>query len=129
MYHKLNIKFSYQLVMCHFMFLADIEAPRWVLMGLVVKLAHSVRFQVSSSSESLTAYGLLSRSDYVSLVGIHTLNSHLLLPAQIETVGGGTSMMGRRSGGAAFCMSVTCTIPGRYSHLDLARCERISVLT
>jgi hypothetical protein len=29
--------------MCHFMFWADIEGPRWVLMGLVVKLAHSVR--------------------------------------------------------------------------------------
>ncbi|KAJ6624985.1 hypothetical protein B0H10DRAFT_1783893 [Mycena sp. CBHHK59/15] len=30
------------LLMCHFMFWADIDAPRWVLMGLVVKLAHSV---------------------------------------------------------------------------------------
>lgn len=25
------------------MFWADIDGPRWVLMGLVVKLAHSVR--------------------------------------------------------------------------------------
>ncbi|CAK5273866.1 unnamed protein product [Mycena citricolor] len=31
------------LLMCHFMFWADIEQPRWVIMGLVVKLAHSVR--------------------------------------------------------------------------------------
>lgn len=30
------------LLMCHFMFWADIEGPRWVLMGLVVKLAHSI---------------------------------------------------------------------------------------
>ncbi|KAJ7695125.1 fungal-specific transcription factor domain-containing protein [Mycena rosella] len=29
-------------LMCHFMFWADIEGPRWVLMGLVVKLAHSI---------------------------------------------------------------------------------------
>ncbi|KAJ7623430.1 hypothetical protein FB45DRAFT_925655 [Roridomyces roridus] len=29
-------------LMCHFMFWADIDGPRWVLMGLVVKLAHSV---------------------------------------------------------------------------------------
>ncbi|KAJ7918722.1 hypothetical protein B0H13DRAFT_2231112 [Mycena leptocephala] len=29
-------------LMCHYMFWADIEGPRWVLMGLVVKLAHSV---------------------------------------------------------------------------------------
>ncbi|KAK7031348.1 putative transcriptional regulatory protein C1F7.11c [Favolaschia claudopus] len=29
-------------LMCHYMFWADIEAPRWVLMGLVVKLAHSI---------------------------------------------------------------------------------------
>ncbi|KAJ7257895.1 fungal-specific transcription factor domain-containing protein [Mycena haematopus] len=29
-------------LMCHYMFWADIEGPRWVVMGLVVKLAHSV---------------------------------------------------------------------------------------
>ncbi|KAJ7132086.1 fungal-specific transcription factor domain-containing protein [Mycena epipterygia] len=29
-------------LMCHYMFWADIEGPRWVLMGLVVKLAHSI---------------------------------------------------------------------------------------
>jgi len=28
--------------MSHFMFLSDIDGPRWALMGLVVKLAHSV---------------------------------------------------------------------------------------
>lgn len=30
------------LLMCHYMFLSGIEGPRWVIMGLVVKLAHSV---------------------------------------------------------------------------------------
>ncbi|EGN92270.1 hypothetical protein SERLA73DRAFT_79751 [Serpula lacrymans var. lacrymans S7.3] len=30
------------LLMCHFMFLSDIEGPRWALMGLVVKMAHSI---------------------------------------------------------------------------------------
>ncbi len=33
---------QHQVLMCHYMFWADIEGPRWVLMGLVVKLAHSV---------------------------------------------------------------------------------------
>jgi hypothetical protein len=28
--------------MSHYMFLSDIDGPRWALMGLVVKLAHSV---------------------------------------------------------------------------------------
>ncbi|KAF8885016.1 hypothetical protein BD779DRAFT_1612027 [Infundibulicybe gibba] len=30
------------LLMCHFMFLSDMGGPRWVVMGIVVKLAHSV---------------------------------------------------------------------------------------
>ena len=28
--------------MCHYMFLAFVEGPRWALMGLAVKLAQSV---------------------------------------------------------------------------------------
>lgn len=32
----------FKLLMCHFMFLNNIEGPRWAIMGLVVKLAHSV---------------------------------------------------------------------------------------
>lgn len=28
--------------MCHFMFLSDMGGPRWVLMGMAVKLAQSV---------------------------------------------------------------------------------------
>jgi len=31
-----------QVVMIHFMFLKGIESPRWVAMGIVVKLAQSV---------------------------------------------------------------------------------------
>jgi hypothetical protein len=31
-----------KLLMCHFMFLSEMGSPRWVLMGIVVKLAHSV---------------------------------------------------------------------------------------
>ncbi|KAJ7050558.1 fungal-specific transcription factor domain-containing protein [Mycena amicta] len=30
------------LIMCHYMFWSGIDGPRWVLMGLVVKLAHSI---------------------------------------------------------------------------------------
>ncbi|KAF7309610.1 Fungal-trans domain-containing protein [Mycena indigotica] len=30
------------LLMCHYMFWAGIDGPRWVIMGLVVKLAHSI---------------------------------------------------------------------------------------
>ncbi|KAJ8694882.1 hypothetical protein PTI98_007521 [Pleurotus ostreatus] len=30
------------LIMCHYMFLSHIEGPRWAIMGLVVKLAHSL---------------------------------------------------------------------------------------
>ncbi|PFH45910.1 hypothetical protein AMATHDRAFT_70915 [Amanita thiersii Skay4041] len=29
-------------LMCHFMFLAEMGGPRWVVMGMVVKLAHSI---------------------------------------------------------------------------------------
>ena len=32
------------LVMCHFMFLANIESSRWLTMGIVVKLTQSVSF-------------------------------------------------------------------------------------
>lgn len=32
------------LVMCHFMFLANIESSRWLTMGIIVKLSQSVRF-------------------------------------------------------------------------------------
>ena len=31
------------LVMCHFMFLANIESSRWLAMGIIVKLSQSVR--------------------------------------------------------------------------------------
>lgn len=31
-----------QVLMCHYMFLDDIEGPRWATMGIVVKLAQSV---------------------------------------------------------------------------------------
>lgn len=34
---------SKQLLMCHFMFLSEISGPRWIIMGMVVKLAQSVR--------------------------------------------------------------------------------------
>lgn len=29
-------------VMCHYLFLADVDGPRWTLMGIVVKLGQSV---------------------------------------------------------------------------------------
>lgn len=29
--------------MCHYLFLADVDGPRWTLMGIVVKMAQSVR--------------------------------------------------------------------------------------
>lgn len=34
------------LIMCHFMFLANIESSRWLTMGIVVKLSQSVGFSV-----------------------------------------------------------------------------------
>ncbi|KAJ7035697.1 fungal-specific transcription factor domain-containing protein [Mycena alexandri] len=43
------------LLMCHFMFWADIEGPRWVLMGLVVKLAHSIGLHRDSGRWNLDA--------------------------------------------------------------------------
>lgn len=30
--------------MLHFMFLSDIDGPRWAFMGVIVKLTHSVGF-------------------------------------------------------------------------------------
>lgn len=50
--------------MCHFMFWADIDGPRWVLMGLVVKLAHSV---CSSSFLTYFTSDSCHRLDYVSI--------------------------------------------------------------
>lgn len=35
--------------MCHYMFLNDVDAQRWALMGTVVKLAQSVRYFYSDS--------------------------------------------------------------------------------
>lgn len=40
--HKLTYLLI-QILMCHFMFLSEISGPRWVIMGMVVKLAQSVR--------------------------------------------------------------------------------------
>ncbi|KAJ6581244.1 fungal-specific transcription factor domain-containing protein [Mycena capillaripes] len=42
-------------LMCHYMFWADIEGPRWVLMGLVVKLAHSIGLHRDSGLWNLDA--------------------------------------------------------------------------
>ncbi|KAF8196689.1 fungal-specific transcription factor domain-containing protein [Mycena galopus ATCC 62051] len=42
-------------LMCHYMFFADIEGPRWVLMGLVVKLAHSIGLHRDSGRWNLDA--------------------------------------------------------------------------
>jgi hypothetical protein len=38
------------LVMCHFMFLANIESSRWLTMGIIVKLSQSVRNPLGTSS-------------------------------------------------------------------------------
>lgn len=46
------------LIMCHFMFLANIESSRWLTMGIVVKLTQSVRtllvFSLFDLNESIT---------------------------------------------------------------------------
>ena len=42
------------LLMCHFMFLANIESSRWLTMGIVVKLSQSVGFLRSGSLHSST---------------------------------------------------------------------------
>ncbi|KAJ8522699.1 hypothetical protein ONZ45_g709 [Pleurotus djamor] len=41
------------LVMCHYMFLSHIDGPRWAIMGLVVKLAHSVGLHRDSGKWNL----------------------------------------------------------------------------
>jgi hypothetical protein len=43
-----------QVLMCHYMFFAEIDGPRWALMGLVVKLAQSVSSAIVASSAKLT---------------------------------------------------------------------------
>jgi hypothetical protein len=52
--------------MSHYMFLSDIDGPRWALMGLVVKLAHSVSTRPHRITliVTLTCPGLV-RSSYV----------------------------------------------------------------
>ncbi|KAJ7636037.1 fungal-specific transcription factor domain-containing protein [Mycena polygramma] len=42
-------------LMCHYMFWGDIDGPRWVLMGLVVKLAHSIGLHRDSGRWKLDA--------------------------------------------------------------------------
>ncbi|KAJ7594322.1 fungal-specific transcription factor domain-containing protein [Mycena floridula] len=42
------------LLMCHFMFLNDIEGPRWAVMGLVVKLAQSAGLHRDSGKWNLS---------------------------------------------------------------------------
>ncbi|KAF8801279.1 hypothetical protein BYT27DRAFT_7235766 [Phlegmacium glaucopus] len=41
------------LLMCHFMFLSEISGPRWVIMGIVVKLAQSVGLHRDSGKWNL----------------------------------------------------------------------------
>ncbi|KAF8630740.1 hypothetical protein AX17_005335 [Amanita inopinata Kibby_2008] len=41
------------LLMCHFMFLSDMGGPRWVVMGMAVKLAHSIGLHRDSELWSL----------------------------------------------------------------------------
>ncbi|KAF4610477.1 hypothetical protein D9613_006768 [Agrocybe pediades] len=43
------------LLICHFMFLAEISGPRWAIMGLVVKLAQSVGLHRDSGKWNLDA--------------------------------------------------------------------------
>ncbi|TFK39379.1 fungal-specific transcription factor domain-containing protein [Crucibulum laeve] len=43
------------LLMCHFMFLSDMGGPRWVVMGMVVKLAHSIGLHRDSGKWHLNA--------------------------------------------------------------------------
>jgi hypothetical protein len=51
--------------MTHFMFLADMNGPRWMLMGIVVKMALSVSILVYSSF-LITNILPIYRLDYVS---------------------------------------------------------------
>ncbi|KAJ3827826.1 fungal-specific transcription factor domain-containing protein [Lentinula raphanica] len=49
------------LLMCHYMFLDDIEGPRWATMGLVVKLAQSVGLHRDSGKWNLDSDETLRR--------------------------------------------------------------------
>lgn len=44
---SLILRSNSQLLMCHFMFLSDMGGPRWVMMGIVVKMAQSVSSTVA----------------------------------------------------------------------------------
>jgi hypothetical protein len=64
--------------MSHYMFLSDIDGPRWALMGLVVKLAHSVSTRPRRTLHRLwlIVYGLV-RSAWVVSHGFLTPQSWL----------------------------------------------------
>lgn len=48
------------LLMCHFMFLANIESSRWLTMGIVVKLSQSVGFHPIFNSECPSTEGCIT---------------------------------------------------------------------
>jgi hypothetical protein len=55
------------LVMAHFMFLADIDEPRWMIMGLVIKMAESV-----SSPDDFNTRRINRDLDGTPYVSIHS---------------------------------------------------------
>ena len=76
--------------MSHYMFLSDIDGSRWALMGLVVKLAHSVSTRPRRISVPFVADRLWSSAVFVRCL---TWFSHTTKLAdsisQTETVVGG----------------------------------------
>ncbi|EKM81972.1 hypothetical protein AGABI1DRAFT_70548 [Agaricus bisporus var. burnettii JB137-S8] len=49
------------LLMCHFMFLSEMGSPRWVIMGIVVKMAHSIGLHRDSGKWKLNPEETLKR--------------------------------------------------------------------
>ncbi|THH09731.1 hypothetical protein EW145_g1797 [Phellinidium pouzarii] len=45
---------SHQVVMCHYMFLNDVDSERWTLMGIVIKLAQSIGLHRDSTRWNLS---------------------------------------------------------------------------
>ncbi|KIK61560.1 hypothetical protein GYMLUDRAFT_96415 [Collybiopsis luxurians FD-317 M1] len=66
-------------LICHYMFLDDIEGPRWATMGVVVKLSQSVSQNRTRISADLYAHvHNVIRLDSVSLYGFRYGNSNLM---------------------------------------------------
>lgn len=74
--------------MCHFMFLSDMGGPRWVIMGMVVKLAQSVSTLTLFPGWLLNVLTTNDRLGYVSaflLVGLPCVRALMFIPLSVRS--------------------------------------------